>query len=152
MARDSATGTVDRRESRRGGSANGTIERDVTMSSMGADDDARAAHARIPAPVRRALDELSEALAEEYGERLRGLCLYGSYARGDFRDDSDVDLIVILNEDISPVQESRRLSPLVSDICLRHDVLMALFPMSEERFRTRHTPLMENVRREGIFL
>ena len=44
-----------------------------------------------------ALRELKTALIELYGERLRGVYLYGSYARGDYHVDSDVDVLVALN-------------------------------------------------------
>ena len=47
---------------------------------------------QIPEGVQLALKELQDYLAKVYGERLRGVYLYGSYARGDFRPDSDVDV------------------------------------------------------------
>ncbi|MEM4970160.1 MAG: nucleotidyltransferase domain-containing protein [Sulfolobales archaeon] len=41
---------------------------------------------------------LVESFLSVFGDRLVSLVLYGSYARGDFRGDSDVDLIVVLND------------------------------------------------------
>jgi predicted nucleotidyltransferase len=49
--------------------------------------------------VRAALDLLKAGLAEIYGDRLAGLVLYGSQARGDAREDSDVDVAVVLRGD-----------------------------------------------------
>lgn len=46
--------------------------------------------------MRTALLELKQALVQMYGERLEGIYLYGSYARGDFTQDSDVDVLVVL--------------------------------------------------------
>jgi len=40
---------------------------------------------------------LVEAFLRVFGDRLVSLVLYGSYARGDFREDSDIDLIVVLS-------------------------------------------------------
>lgn len=105
---------------------------------------------KLPEPVRMALEELKGALAELYGDRLQGLYLYGSYARGDFTPDSDVDVLVVLAGEVKPGEEVGRYSQIVADINLRHDVLIATFPVSEWWLRERKTPLLENVRREGV--
>jgi len=107
---------------------------------------------KIPEAVQIALKELQEYLAKIYGRRLRGIYLYGSYARGDFRQDSDVDVLIALEGLVSPGQEIDRISDGVADICLEHNVLIATFPVSEEWLKVRKSPLFENVRREGIRL
>jgi predicted nucleotidyltransferase len=58
--------------------------------------DNRMSGREIPQAVRLALKELQEYLAEIYGERLRGIYLYGSYARGDFHSGSDIDVLIAL--------------------------------------------------------
>jgi uncharacterized protein len=105
---------------------------------------------QIPKAVQLALKELQEYLAKVYGERLRGVYLYGSYARGDFRPDSDVDVLVVLAGVTNPSREIDRIGDGVADICLDHNVLIATFPVSEEWLMKRRSPLFENVRREGI--
>lgn len=104
----------------------------------------------LPLPVREALQELRQFLREFYGERLRALILYGSYARGDFQPDSDVDVLIALAGEVRPGQEMDRIGDRVADICLAHNVLIATFPVPEEWLRVRKSPLFENVRREGI--
>ncbi|MBM4275342.1 MAG: nucleotidyltransferase domain-containing protein [Deltaproteobacteria bacterium] len=49
---------------------------------------------KLPLAVDSALDELRKYLIELYGEKLEGIYLYGSYARGDYRADSDVDVLI----------------------------------------------------------
>ena len=107
---------------------------------------------QIPRAVQMALKELRDYLAKIYGERLRGVYLYGSYARGDFRQDSDIDVLIALEGMVSPGQEIDRIGDGVADICLEHNVLIATFPVSEEWLKVRKSPLFENVRREGIRL
>jgi predicted nucleotidyltransferase len=107
---------------------------------------------QIPSTVKRALEELQEALTQVYGERLRGVYLYGSYARGDYHPDSDIDVIVALEGAVHPSQEIDRIGDRVAQICLDHNVLIATFPVPEAWLRTRKSPLFENVRREGIRL
>ena len=47
-------------------------------------------------PITHLLKELKQALQAIYGDRLRGLYLYGSYARGEEIEDSDVDVLIVL--------------------------------------------------------
>jgi len=107
---------------------------------------------QIPRAVQMALKELQEYLAKIYGERLRGIYLYGSYARGDFRSDSDVDVLIALEGTVNPSQEIDLIGDGVADICLEHNVLIGTFPVPEEWLKVRKSPLFENVRREGIRL
>ncbi|HAY23149.1 MAG TPA: hypothetical protein DCY27_13510 [Desulfobacterales bacterium] len=106
----------------------------------------------IPQGVQLALKELQDYLAKVYGERLRGVYLYGSYARGDFRPDSDIDVLIVLEGTANPGQEIDRIGDGVADICLDHNVLIGTFPVPEEWLKERKSPLFENVRREGIRL
>ena len=106
----------------------------------------------LPEPVRSALRELKAALAELYAERLRGLYLYGSYARGTADDDSDIDVLIALEGEPSPFREIDLLSDLLSEICLRNNVLIAIYPVSERCLEERHDPLFESIRREGVLL
>jgi uncharacterized protein len=107
---------------------------------------------KIPQAVRLALKELQEYLAEIYGERLGGIYLYGSYARGDFHPGSDIDVLIALKGKVNPTQEIDLIGDVVADICLNHNVLIATFPVPEEWLKQRKSPLFENVRQEGILL
>lgn len=107
---------------------------------------------KIPQSVRLALKETKQALLNIYNERLSGIYLYGSYARGDFHENSDVDIIIALKGEVKPSEEISRLSEILSEICLRHDVLISVFPVPEEWIKVRKSPLFENVRREGVLL
>lgn len=106
----------------------------------------------FPQAVQEGLEELKRALAGVYNERLKGVYLYGSYARGDFGADSDVDLLVALEGEVKPTREMDRLSPIVADICLRYDLLLSLYPVPAEWLTGRKSPLFENIRREAIRL
>lgn len=109
-------------------------------------------HIKLPEPVSTALQELKQALVNLFGQRIRGLYLYGSYARGDFCEHSDVDVLVALEGQVKPSREIDRVSEAVSDICLRHDLLIAVYPVPAEWLVERKSPLFENIRREGVIL
>jgi uncharacterized protein len=106
----------------------------------------------LPKSIQLALEELKQSLAEIYGDRLSGIYLYGSYARGDFHPESDLDILIALKGEVIPGRELDRLSERVSDICLAYDVLITIFPVPEEWLQVRKSPLFENVRREGVAL
>jgi len=106
----------------------------------------------LPQAVQEGLEELKRALVGVYSSRLRGVYLYGSYARGDFGADSDVDLLVALEGEVKPTREMDRLSPIVAEICLRYDLLISLYPVPVEWLTGRKSPLFENIRREGVRL
>ena len=104
----------------------------------------------IPHDVSRALAELKHALHIIYGDRLQGVYLYGSYARGDFHAGSDVDVLVVLAGQVRPAQEIDRVNAAVSDIGLRYDLLIAIYPTSVDWLLERQSPFFKNVRREGV--
>ena len=52
-----------------------------------------------------------------YGSHLKKIILYGSYARGDFREDSDIDIMILVDLDDSEIKAAgRRLSDVTFDI------------------------------------
>ena len=51
--------------------------------------------------INRIIKEFHEELDKIYGENLVKVILYGSYARGDFSSDSDIDLLVVLKNLVS---------------------------------------------------
>ena len=75
-------------------------------------------HAAEPT-ITRLLSELHEGLRHLYDQRLRGLYLFGSYARGEQDDESDVDVMIVLDELVSYSAEIDRTSFLISDISLK---------------------------------
>lgn len=48
--------------------------------------------------IRKLMTELKSGLAQIYGDQLKGIYLYGSYARGKADAESDVDVLVILDQ------------------------------------------------------
>lgn len=107
-------------------------------------------HMSIPHEVGLALAELKHALHTIYGDRLQGVYLYGSYARGDFHAGSDVDVLVVLAGPVRPAKEIDRVSEAVADIGLRYDLLLAIYPTSVDWLAERQSPFFKNVRREGV--
>ena len=100
--------------------------------------------------IEQILKEFREEMERVYGERLREVILYGSWARGEATDDSDIDLLVVLEGEVAPGQEIDRIIDIITDINLEHGVLISVCPVSEKEYLTVDSPLLLNVRKEGM--
>jgi predicted nucleotidyltransferase len=100
--------------------------------------------------VSEALQELKRKLQFHYGTRLEALYLYGSYARGTSREESDIDVLIALQGSVRPGEEISRLNAMVSEICLKYDLLISIYPVSAELLRTHLSPFFMSVRREAV--
>jgi predicted nucleotidyltransferase len=96
------------------------------------------------------LNELRQALESIYRERLEQVILYGSQVRGDAQLGSDIDVLIVLNGDVSLGEEIRRTSGVVSQLSLKYDVVISCLFMPTERYVHEQSPLLRNVRREGV--
>lgn len=85
-----------------------------------------------------------------YGDKLYRVELFGSHARGDAGDDSDVDILVVLKGPVRPYDEIEKTGEIVSRISLKYDCVISCVFMDVERFITRNGPLLRNIRREGV--
>jgi predicted nucleotidyltransferase len=97
----------------------------------------------IAAKARRGLEQL-------YGERLRGVYLYGSAARDQLTPDSDIDIAVILDEIPTSVDEHQRTSQLGADLSLDHDTVVLFFFATEADFQRGRFAIHRAVKEEGI--
>lgn len=94
--------------------------------------------------------DVKQALTDLYGERLDRIILYGSYARGDFHAESDVDYMVVLNdEDVNSYREIRYMIDKVYDLSDEYRTLVAVKPTSLKKYMHSSLFLYQNARREG---
>lgn len=102
--------------------------------------------------LRQILNELRGRLVRHYGDRLVDVVLFGSHARGDAEPGSDIDVMVVLTDAVYPGAEIEETGDLVAELSLKYDVLISVIFRSEEAFYYSETPLLINVRREGIHI
>lgn len=106
----------------------------------------------VPPPVRAAVAEAHRRLRALYGERLDRVVLYGSHARGDAHDESDVDLLVVLRGDYEPWVELKRTGRVRHDLLVQYGRDVSIQPFSVEEAADESRPLMFNAAREGVRL
>ena len=95
------------------------------------------------------IEEFKVEVRELYSKRLKNVILYGSYARGEATGDSDIGMVVVLEGDISPGREIDRMIDIITEMNLKHNILISIYPVSEIDYITLKSPLLTNVRKEG---
>lgn len=95
------------------------------------------------------LQELRRGLEEIYSSRLKGVYLYGSYARGEADTESDIDVLVVLDQVDGYGAEIDRTSHLVAGLSLAHRVSISRVFVSEADWLRGETDFLRNARREA---
>lgn len=90
-----------------------------------------------------------------YGTHLKRVILYGSYARGDYTEDSDVDIMLLV--DLAPEEMdsySDALSELGYEYNVDHDIWMMPVVKNFQHFKqwVASYPFYSNVQKEGVVL
>lgn len=93
---------------------------------------------------------VADDLRELYGDRLRKVILFGSWARGDAHPESDIDLLVVLDRVDSSWEELRRMDDILSRHSFDNDTVVTASPVSDPEFETRKTPFLITARADGI--
>jgi len=93
-----------------------------------------------------------EAMQLLYGPRIERVVLYGSRARGDAKPDSDYDIAVFLRDLSSRWQEVRRIADVELSILDETGALVHAMPYPAESWRNTSSPLMREIRKDGVDL
>ncbi len=99
------------------------------------------------------LGEVHSCCAAIFGNAIQDAFLYGSYARGDYHAESDVDILLTVNmmpEAIAKLREP--VGVVASNLSLKHDVTVSVTVKSFAQFNEYSgvLPYYQNVLREGI--
>lgn len=95
-----------------------------------------------------------DRLQKVYGKRLVAIVLYGSYARGEEDEESDIDLLVLLQDIDDFWKEVHTIAEIESQIheLFEYQVLISAIPAKAEDFYRKELPIFMNVRKEGILV
>ncbi|MGM0510888.1 MAG: nucleotidyltransferase domain-containing protein [Thermoplasmatota archaeon] len=99
--------------------------------------------------IEKVIKELKIELEKLYEDRLEEIILYGSYARGEETPDSDIDIAVILSDEVKKGEEIDRMIDIITDLNLKYDVLISIYPVSKDDYEHLGSPIIKNMRREG---
>jgi predicted nucleotidyltransferase len=74
----------------------------------------------IPAEIAPVVEEAKRILCDLYGERFVGLVLYGSMVRGDYDEEGEIDLLVLIEGEVGPYVEIDRIVPALQPLQRAH--------------------------------
>ena len=107
----------------------------------------------MPDYMGEVLKEYAELIKEIYKSALKAVILYGSYARGDYTEDSDVDILILVDMAGDEVGKSReRLSSLTYDFNEVHDLKIMPEVIGEKQFAywLPVYPFYQNIEKDGV--
>ena len=101
----------------------------------------------------RILGEVYRACDPVFGSVLRDAYLYGSYARGDYHEESDIDILLTVDLEQPELSKYRnKIAEITSDLSLKHDITVSVTVKPLEQFQkyANVLPFYKNVIKEGI--
>ena len=107
----------------------------------------------MPDYMGEVLKEYAELIKEIYKSALKAVILYGSYARGDYTEDSDVDILILVDMAEDEIGKSReRLSSLTYDFNEVHDLKIMPEVIGEKQFAywLPVYPFYLNIEKDGV--
>lgn len=101
------------------------------------------------------IEQYIEAVKKIYGSHVRQIILYGSYARGDYHSDSDVDIMILVDmSDLELKAYAQQLSYMTYDFNLDYTLDIKPIAKSDAHFKKWiiNYPFYSNIHKEGIVL
>jgi predicted nucleotidyltransferase len=96
--------------------------------------------------------EIKRRLTTAYGGRLRGVVVYGSEARGEATEDSDIDVMVLLDGPLSLWEDIKTGVAATYDLAVELGRPIHPDPVDWQEYEKGDFALYRNVKREGIVL
>ena len=100
--------------------------------------------------------DLARQIIDALAEDVRQIIVYGSRARGDFNEDSDLDIIVLVDirDNETMVEYRKKMNLLASRFGLEHDIMISISVKRLDLFELQkeYLPFYKNVINEGIQL
>jgi len=108
-----------------------------------------------PELINKILQIVHSNAESTFSERLKSTILYGSYARGNYENDSDIDIMVLVDMDKQDLSRYRKnIANLSSNIDLEYDVFTSIKLQDYKTYNDwlNVVPFYQNVQREGVFI
>ena len=109
----------------------------------------------MPQTIQGLIEQYVSEIKKIYGAHLRQIILYGSYARGDYGPDSDIDIMILLDiSDLELKTYGQTLSYMTYDFNLENDLDIKPIVKNEAHFKkwVDNYPFYANVEKEGVVL
>jgi predicted nucleotidyltransferase len=98
------------------------------------------------------LSQVKQIAQKQFGERLKAVRLYGSYARGEEREDSDIDILIVLDDITAYWKEYDKVSFQIHQAGFKHDRFISINLIEEKKYNGAETRFIRNVQKDSILL
>ena len=111
----------------------------------------------IPISINNIIDEFVNGVNEILGNRVKKIILYGSYARGDYNKNSDIDIMILTDLSTDEMYDYFiKISDMAYDIEEKNNFDISLSPLIKNLDKFNYwleaLPFYMNVQREGVVL
>lgn len=109
----------------------------------------------MPQMTQDLIKQYVAAVRNIYGNHVKQIILYGSYARGDFHKDSDIDIMVLVDLPDTQIEiYSDKLSELDFEYNVNHDIWFMPVVKNAQHFDKWSAvyPFYSNIAKEGIII
>jgi len=100
--------------------------------------------------IQELMTKLKLEVVRVYGGRLKGVYLFGSYARNEADEESDVDVLIVLDRVDDYSAEIDRTGEVISELSLRFGVTISRAFTTERQWSEEQTMFLLNVREEAV--
>ncbi|MGA7722087.1 MAG: nucleotidyltransferase domain-containing protein [Ignavibacteriaceae bacterium] len=76
---------------------------------------------------------IEKRIRELFGEKVMKIILFGSYARGDYNNESDVDIFVLVNDDDLSIYRKKRVN-IITEFLETHEILVSIRITNDHTF------------------
>ncbi len=96
--------------------------------------------------------DLKKHLIQYYGDSVKDVVLFGSQARGDSTENSDYDILIVLDSDYSSKDENK-IYDLCYDIDLKYNILLDVHLISQKEISSQRgkQPIFINALKSGLY-
>ncbi len=94
--------------------------------------------------------EIKRFLIDKYGDGIKQVIVYGSFARGEATEASDIDMVAIIDDGINAEDVENELSDFLLDILLDRKELISVFAIPESIYENYNSPFILNTKAEGV--
>lgn len=109
----------------------------------------------MPSQIKNILQEFYSRIKEIFGNELSAIIVYGSYARGDYTDSSDVDVMILVKVSEIQIRDyTDAVADCAFDILMKYGVDISPIVKNEKHFYdwADNLPYYRNVRDEGVMV
>lgn len=105
--------------------------------------------------LKQILSETTQSLCQVYRDQLKAVILYGSFARGTNTEDSDIDILILVDASDQQLREyAEKLNDISTDLALKYMKVFSIIDVKYKEYMDWKavSPFYRNVDKEGIVL